>query len=164
MQNLNILHEIAFNTSAITDHDMWNSQISVHKQAELEHNLELGLSYSAFSTVFVHSLPHQRPFQMATITVLINLGPWDSLFNCAYARASQLVEEGTCNTHPSLLRHQGTQMSYCAWRALPGIHHPSADTQQGQHFLQGCAWVVQPLCDRGTAPTAPAPGSSRERW
>lgn len=78
MQNLNILHEIAFNTSAITDHDMWNSQISVHKEAKLEHNLELGLSYSAFSTVFVHSLPHQRPFQMATITVLINLGPWDS--------------------------------------------------------------------------------------
>lgn len=92
VQNLNILHEIAFNTSAITDHDMWKSQISVHKVVALEHNLELGLSYSPFSNVFVHFLTHQQQFQMATRIVLINLGPWESLFNCAYARASQVVD------------------------------------------------------------------------
>lgn len=55
VQNLSILHETAFNTSAITDHDMWNSQISVHKVAALEYNLELGLPYSPFSNVFLHS-------------------------------------------------------------------------------------------------------------
>lgn len=89
VQNLNILHEIAFSTSAITDHGMWKSQISVHKVEALEHKLELGLSYSPFSNVFVHSLtPVKHQFQMATSTALINLDPWESLFNCAYARAS----------------------------------------------------------------------------
>lgn len=33
MQNLNILHYIAFNTSAITGHDMWSPQISVHSSS-----------------------------------------------------------------------------------------------------------------------------------
>lgn len=64
MQNLSILREIAFYTSAITDHGMWKSQVSVQKVAALEHKLEFGLSYSPFSNVFVHSLTHRHQFQM----------------------------------------------------------------------------------------------------
>lgn len=33
VQNLSVLHEVAFTTAAITYRDTWNSQISVHKVA-----------------------------------------------------------------------------------------------------------------------------------
>lgn len=33
IQNLNVLHVIAFTTAAITYRDTWNSQMSVHKVA-----------------------------------------------------------------------------------------------------------------------------------
>lgn len=143
MQNLSILHEIAFNTSAITDNDMWNSQISAHKEAALEHNLELGLSYSPFSNVLVHSLAHQHPFQTATRTVLINLGPWKRLFYCAYARASQLVERAPVTPIPPCWGV--TNVILCLKSSLSVV----CRHQWGQHFLQGCARAVQPRVWQG---------------
>lgn len=63
--------------------------------------------------MFVHSLARQHPSQLATRTVPINLGPWDSLINCAHARTCRAVERTPISPYPSLLRHQETQRHVC---------------------------------------------------
>lgn len=92
MQNLSLLNEIVFTTAAITYLDTWNSQISLQKWHHKNVIWIWDCLIHLFFHVFVHILAHQHPSKMTTRTVLINLGPWDSLINCVCARTSRVVE------------------------------------------------------------------------